>query len=40
MKDIKKLRRMLHVEHAHRVQFEVGVETLRSLLSKEETQPC
>ena len=34
MTDIKKLRRMLHVEHAHRVQLEVGVETLRSLLSK------
>ena len=34
MTDIKKLRRMLHVEHAHRVQLEVGVETLRGLLSK------
>ena len=34
MTDIKKLRRMLHVEHVHRVQLEVGVETLRSLLSK------
>ena len=34
MTDIKKLRRMLHVEHAHRVQLEVGVETLRALLSK------